>query len=72
MMLSYLLFFAGSPIYVKSKPEGSPVVSLLQVFIASFRNRNLPFPSHPNHIFSCPSHGHGQPAATVCKTNHLR
>ncbi|CAL1398536.1 unnamed protein product [Linum trigynum] len=70
MMLSCLLFFAGLPLYLKSKPEGSPQVSVLRVFIASFRNRNLPLPSDPNHLFTCPSHG--QPAATVCTTNHLR
>ncbi|CAK7353254.1 unnamed protein product [Dovyalis caffra] len=41
MILSALSFFLASPFYVKSKPRASWITALVQVVVASFRNRSL-------------------------------
>lgn len=41
MFISLLLFFTGSRIFVKVKPEGSPLTSLLRVIVASIKKRKL-------------------------------
>ncbi|KAK9107783.1 hypothetical protein Syun_023794 [Stephania yunnanensis] len=41
MFLSVALYFLGSPIYVKVKPEGSPFSSMAQVLVAAFKKRRL-------------------------------
>ncbi|XP_048139054.1 protein NRT1/ PTR FAMILY 2.10-like isoform X2 [Rhodamnia argentea] len=49
MFVSLLLFFTGSRIFVKVKPEGSPLTSLLRVVVASIKKRKLKLhsPSQP-------------------------
>ncbi|XP_074316977.1 protein NRT1/ PTR FAMILY 2.9-like [Silene latifolia] len=41
MLIGCLLFFMGSKIYVKIRPQGSPIVGLVQVIVAAFRKREL-------------------------------
>ncbi|KAF8006020.1 hypothetical protein BT93_K0339 [Corymbia citriodora subsp. variegata] len=41
MFVSLLLFFTGSRIFVKVKPDGSPLTSLLRVIVASIKKRKL-------------------------------
>lgn len=41
MFISLLLFFTGSRIFVKVKPEGSPLTSLLRVIVAAIKKRKL-------------------------------
>ncbi|XP_040987568.1 protein NRT1/ PTR FAMILY 2.11-like [Juglans microcarpa x Juglans regia] len=55
MFLSCALFFMGSRVYVKLKPEGSPFLSVLRVIVATVKKRKLKFPEQPwlslfNHI----------------------
>ncbi|XVE57012.1 hypothetical protein DITRI_Ditri04bG0057700 [Diplodiscus trichospermus] len=55
MFLSCVAFFIGSRIYVKVKPEGSPITGVIQVIVAAFRKRQLKQPEQPwislfNHI----------------------
>lgn len=55
MFLSCALFFLGSRIYVKLKPEGSPLASILQVIVVTVKKRHLQIPEEPrlslfNHI----------------------
>uniref|UniRef100_A0A0D9Y1U8 Major facilitator superfamily (MFS) profile domain-containing protein n=1 Tax=Leersia perrieri TaxID=77586 RepID=A0A0D9Y1U8_9ORYZ len=40
MALSCALFFIGTRLYVRVKPEGSPFTSFAQVFVAAVRNRH--------------------------------
>ncbi|KAJ4707513.1 protein NRT1/ PTR FAMILY 2.9-like [Melia azedarach] len=47
MFLSCALFFLGSRLFVKVKPEGSPLTSLAQVVVAARRKRMLKLPDHP-------------------------
>ncbi|KAK9278270.1 hypothetical protein L1049_027835 [Liquidambar formosana] len=47
MFLSCVLFFMGSRIYVKVKPEGSPLKSMVQVMVAAVRKRRLKLPEQP-------------------------
>lgn len=55
MFCSCVLFFAGSRIYVKVKPDGSPLTSVVQVMVAAVKKRKLDLPEQPwlslfNHI----------------------
>ncbi|KAF9671495.1 hypothetical protein SADUNF_Sadunf12G0053600 [Salix dunnii] len=55
MFCSCVLFFAGSRIYVKVKPDGSPLASVVQVTVAAIKKRKLEPPEQPrlslfNHI----------------------
>ncbi|OMO93026.1 Proton-dependent oligopeptide transporter family [Corchorus capsularis] len=55
MFLSCVMFFMGSRIYVKVKPEGSPITTVIQVIVAVFKKRKLKEPEQPwdslyNHI----------------------
>lgn len=42
MLLSCVLFFMGTKIYVKVKPEGSPFTGIVQVLVVAFKKRRLP------------------------------
>nr|XP_023905866.1 protein NRT1/ PTR FAMILY 2.11-like [Quercus suber]POF19226.1 protein nrt1/ ptr family 2.11 [Quercus suber] len=55
MLLSCVLFFIGTRIYVILKPEGSPLESIVQVIVAAVKKRQLKLPEQPwlslfNHI----------------------
>ncbi|KAL6846858.1 hypothetical protein ACP4OV_022711 [Aristida adscensionis] len=54
MGLSCALFFAGSRLYVRVRPEGSPFTSFARVLAAAFRNRRLPAPPSPDLLFDPP------------------
>ncbi|CAD6266600.1 unnamed protein product [Miscanthus lutarioriparius] len=45
MGLSCALFFMGTRLYVRVRPEGSPFTSFAQVLVAAARKRRLPAPS---------------------------
>ncbi|XP_047319527.1 protein NRT1/ PTR FAMILY 3.1-like [Impatiens glandulifera] len=47
MAISIIVFVLGSPLYVKVKPGGSPLVRLTQVVVASVKKRNVAFPMDP-------------------------
>ncbi|MQL86062.1 hypothetical protein Taro_018595 [Colocasia esculenta] len=44
MFLSCVLFFVGTPMYVRVRPEGSSLTGLAQVAVAAFRKRRLRLP----------------------------
>ncbi|XP_051123352.1 protein NRT1/ PTR FAMILY 2.11-like [Andrographis paniculata] len=55
MFLSCTFFFVGTRIYVKVRPEGSPITSLVQTLVVAFKKRKLRLSQHPtkslfNHI----------------------
>lgn len=55
MFLSCVSFFIGTRIYVKMKPEGSPITCVIQVIVVAIRKRRLKLPEQPwislfNHI----------------------
>ena len=55
MFISCALFFMGTKIYVKVKPEGSPLKDVAQVIVAAMKKRRLELPDQPclslfNHI----------------------
>ncbi|XP_057952125.1 protein NRT1/ PTR FAMILY 2.11-like [Malania oleifera] len=55
MFLSCAFFFAGTKIFVKVKPEGSPLTNVAQVMVAAVKKRHLKLPEQPwvplfNHI----------------------
>ncbi|XP_057952120.1 protein NRT1/ PTR FAMILY 2.9-like [Malania oleifera] len=47
MLLSCAFFFIGTKIYVKVKPEGSPLTSVAQVIVAAVKKRHLKLPEQP-------------------------
>ncbi|KAF7813853.1 protein NRT1/ PTR FAMILY 1.2-like [Senna tora] len=44
MLFSTLMFFLGSPLYIKPKPNRSLLTGLAQVAAAAWKNRHLPLP----------------------------
>ncbi|PPS00102.1 hypothetical protein GOBAR_AA20560 [Gossypium barbadense] len=44
MLLSVLLFFIASPLYLKLNPSKSLLTGFLQVMVVAYKNRNLTFP----------------------------
>ncbi|PWA75426.1 proton-dependent oligopeptide transporter family [Artemisia annua] len=55
MFLSCAVFFIGTKIYVKVLPDGSPLTSIFQVLIATFKKMDLAVPEEPavslfNHV----------------------
>ncbi|XP_015074862.1 protein NRT1/ PTR FAMILY 2.13 [Solanum pennellii] len=44
IFLSIVLFFIGTKVYVHVKPQGSIFSSFIQVFVASYKKRNLKLP----------------------------
>ncbi|MCL7034300.1 hypothetical protein MKW94_027651 [Papaver nudicaule] len=48
MLIACILFFMGSKIYVKVKPEGSPFTTFVQVLVAATRKRHLAQPDNPD------------------------
>lgn len=47
MLMSCFLFFIGTKIYVKVNPQGSPIISLIQVIVSAIRKRKLKQPDPP-------------------------
>ncbi|XP_052180495.1 protein NRT1/ PTR FAMILY 2.11-like isoform X2 [Diospyros lotus] len=47
MLVSCVLFFAGTRIYVKVMPEGSPITSIMQVIVVAAKKRKLKLPEQP-------------------------
>ncbi|KAK0585959.1 hypothetical protein LWI29_036969 [Acer saccharum] len=52
MFIACILFFSGSKMYVKVKPQGSPLTSVAQVFVAAIKKRKLKLPTSQNSMFS--------------------
>ncbi|WZZ48995.1 hypothetical protein YC2023_049102 [Brassica napus] len=48
MTISLLIFLVGKPFYRYRRPLGSPLTPMLQVFVAAFAKRKLPYPSEPS------------------------
>ncbi|XP_047308222.1 protein NRT1/ PTR FAMILY 4.5-like [Impatiens glandulifera] len=52
MFLSIVIFVAGLPMYRIHVIKGSsPIVEIIQVYVAAFRNRNLRLPENPVDLF---------------------
>lgn len=47
MFLSCALFFVGTKIYVKVKPDGSPLANTSRVIVAAIKKRKLKLPDQP-------------------------
>ncbi|XP_010923296.1 protein NRT1/ PTR FAMILY 2.11 [Elaeis guineensis] len=56
MFFSCALFFLGTRLYVKVKPEGSPFTSIAQVLVVAFRKRGLKQPDDPETSLFNPPH----------------
>ncbi|KAH6824815.1 Major facilitator superfamily protein [Perilla frutescens var. hirtella] len=48
------IIWIGRPLYRYRKPMGSPLTPLLQVVVAAFTKRNLPYPSEPDQLYEVP------------------
>ncbi|KAG6790150.1 hypothetical protein POTOM_006298 [Populus tomentosa] len=46
MLLSCVMFFVGTSIYVIVKPQGSPITSIIQVLVAATKKRGLKVPDN--------------------------
>ncbi|KAJ1266668.1 hypothetical protein BS78_08G169800 [Paspalum vaginatum] len=54
MGLSCALFFMGTRLYVRVRPEGSPLTSFARVLVAAARKRRLPAPTSTSMLFDPP------------------
>ncbi|XP_050372809.1 protein NRT1/ PTR FAMILY 3.1-like [Argentina anserina] len=54
MAVSVVAFVIGSPLYMKLKPGGSPLVRLSQVIVAAFHKRNAQLPHDPKVLYENP------------------
>ncbi|KAK7292253.1 hypothetical protein RIF29_08031 [Crotalaria pallida] len=48
MLFSSILFFMGTKMYVKVKPSGSPMTSIVQVIVVAIKKRSLKLPAAEN------------------------
>lgn len=48
MLISCFLFFGGTKIYVRVKPEGSPFTSMARVVVVAVKKRGLKLPQQPS------------------------
>ncbi|KAA8528575.1 hypothetical protein F0562_035930 [Nyssa sinensis] len=44
VLMAIVFLWMGKSIYRNNAPKGSPIIRILQVLVAAFRNRNLPIP----------------------------
>ncbi|XP_015583811.1 protein NRT1/ PTR FAMILY 5.6-like [Ricinus communis] len=54
LALSLAVFIIGRPFYRYRVPTGSPLTPMLQVIVAAFKKRNLPYPSNPAELYEVP------------------
>ncbi|KAK0586983.1 hypothetical protein LWI29_015683 [Acer saccharum] len=47
MLFSCVMFFLGTRLYVKVKPDGSPLASMVQVIVVAIKKRRLSLPEQP-------------------------
>lgn len=71
MALSLLIFIIGRPFYRYRVPSGSPLTPMLQVLVAAFSKRKLPYPSNPDQLYEV-SKSHGNKRKFLCHTKKLR
>ncbi|MBA0794169.1 hypothetical protein Gohar_018520 [Gossypium harknessii] len=68
MLLSVLVFFIASPLYLKLNPSKSLLTGFLQVMVVAYKNRNLTFP-FPD---STGSYHHRRDSNIAAPTHKLR
>ncbi|XP_037491957.1 protein NRT1/ PTR FAMILY 3.1-like [Jatropha curcas] len=51
MALSIIAFVVGSPLYIKLKPGGSPLIRLAQVIVAAVKKRKIALPDDPTLLY---------------------
>ncbi|XP_037491686.1 protein NRT1/ PTR FAMILY 3.1-like [Jatropha curcas] len=49
--LSIIAFVVGSPLYIKLKPGGSPLIRLAQVIVAAVKKRKIALPDDPTLLY---------------------
>nr|KYP56054.1 putative peptide transporter At1g52190 family [Cajanus cajan] len=52
MLISCIVYFMGAKIYVKVKPSGSPITSIVQALVVAIKKRNLKLPAEPPMLFN--------------------
>ncbi|XP_061369922.1 protein NRT1/ PTR FAMILY 3.1-like [Gastrolobium bilobum] len=51
MLIAIIAFVMGSPLYKKAKPQGSPLVRLVQVIVAAMKKRKEALPDDPKLLY---------------------
>ncbi|KVH91021.1 protein NRT1/ PTR FAMILY 5.2-like [Cynara cardunculus var. scolymus] len=51
LLISILIFLAGTPFYRHKIPTGSPFTKMVRVIMVALRNWNLPLPTDPKHLY---------------------
>nr|DAD20378.1 TPA_asm: hypothetical protein HUJ06_021841 [Nelumbo nucifera] len=50
MAIAVVILLCGTKFYRFRKPQGSPLTVIWRVFCLAWKNRNLPYPSHPSFL----------------------
>ncbi|CAI9112325.1 OLC1v1012762C1 [Oldenlandia corymbosa var. corymbosa] len=66
MFFSCALFFAGTKLYVKQIPTGSPLTQIAQVIVAAFRKKRVQLPKQPWPLLF----NHAPPNSINCRLSH--
>ncbi|KAK7388988.1 hypothetical protein VNO78_23819 [Psophocarpus tetragonolobus] len=69
MLMSCVVYFMGAKLYVKVKPSGSPITSIVQVLVVAFKKRSLKLPAqHQDPMLSL--FNHVPPKSVNSKLSH--
>lgn len=71
MACSLAIFCIGRWSYRYRKATGSPLTPMVQVCVAAFSKRSLPYPSDPSFLYEVPKSGNSQ-GRLLCHTKSLR
>ncbi|KAH7524003.1 hypothetical protein FEM48_Zijuj06G0072100 [Ziziphus jujuba var. spinosa] len=72
VFLAVLLLCMGYSLYRNNVPKGSPLLRILQVFVASFRNRKLPIPENEAELHEVHDKEKGQDHEILQRTDQFR
>ncbi|CAK9312611.1 unnamed protein product [Citrullus colocynthis] len=72
LLAAIVIVFSGKSFYRNNVPIGSPLLRLLQVFVASIRNRKLPLPENVNELHEIRDKEAAIPYEILEKTDQFR
>ncbi|XP_057801306.1 protein NRT1/ PTR FAMILY 5.7-like isoform X2 [Salvia miltiorrhiza] len=72
MVSTTAIIWIGRPLYRYRKPMGSPLTPMMQVIVAAFVKRRLPYPVDSDQLYEIPKSDKNQGGRLLLHTNKLR
>ncbi|GLT47033.1 hypothetical protein SLA2020_207550 [Shorea laevis] len=72
IMFAVVFVCMGKSLYRNNVPKGSPIVRILQVFVAAIQNRNLPLPEKPEELHEIHDKVAGEQNEFLQRTDQFR